>query len=94
MLAKITPKFSSLFIFLPFSFLVQKALRVFLRGFPLCRKKSWAKPAFNWKHLGGPQEQAGQALKVLGRSWSWFPRAHSHTQLISTVHGQEKNPPG
>lgn len=51
----------------------------------MCRKKSWAKPAFNWRHLGGPQEQAGQALKVLSRSRSWFPRAQQIHALSSSV---------
>lgn len=63
-LAKISHKISPLCIFLPF-FLVQKAGRMFLRGFPTCRKKSWAKPVFNWKTLGARQEWAGWVLKVL-----------------------------
>lgn len=51
----------------------------------MCRKMSWAKPGFNWEHLGGPQEQAGQALKVLSRSRRWFPRAQDIPALSSSV---------
>lgn len=58
---------------------------MFLRGFPICRKKSWAKLAFNWKHLGEPQEKARQALKAFGRSRSWFLRARHIYTLGSSV---------
>lgn len=63
-LANISPKISPLCIFLPL-FLVQNARRMFPSGFTTHRKKLWAKPVFNWKSLGTPQEQAGWLLKVL-----------------------------